>query len=355
MRALTILDVLIQNAGGRFQRTFADEALLERLRTLPRDDLVDATVRQKCNKLFRQWAVVYKSTPGLSAIVELHKQLPTRAKPHASQSRVVRQNDAEAAAENPFGEDPPSPPLPQAQTLPESRKASTSRPAGTHASGSKPATSSSTPSFFGHSHRHSRDKDKDKKKKAGKAQQPFSLEREKGKILQAIASASMTSTNLVNALQRVNRESSRVSDDAEVVRCFETCKLLRRQILRYIQLVESDEWIGGLLTANDDLVKALMAYEIMDKSIEDDSDSEYEQLAADGASAAHGQQQQQQPPRRPSRLDNSMAAMSLDRDRAPAKPPRPSAPPAGPSASRVRQSDSEAEDEDDPFGDRNEV
>jgi len=267
----------------------------------------------------------------------------------------VRQNDAEAAAENPFGEDPPSPPPSQAPTLPESRKASTSRPGDGHASGSKPATSSSASSFFGHTHSHSRDKDKDKKKKTGsRAHPPFSLEREKGKILQAIASASMTSTNLVNALQLVNREQGRVSDDAEVVRRFETCKLLRRQILRYIQLVESDEWIGGLLTANDDLVRALMAYEIMDKSIEDDSDSEYEGLTAGGKQAAHGQgqQQEQQQPRRPSRMEDSMAAMSLGKEQAPAKPPRPSAPHVAPAAAKLQQSDSE---EDDPFGDSNAV
>lgn len=185
---------------------------------------------------------------------------------------------------------------------------------------------------------------------------PFNLEREKSNILQAIASSSVASTNLINALQLVNRENSRVSDDAEVMRRFETCKLLRRQILRYIQLVESDQWIGSLLTANDDLVKALMAFEIMDKSIEDDSDSEYEQLPP-GASAGPS------PQRKMSRVEDSMAAMSVA-DHAPPKPPRPSvshAPPPRPSVSyapprpKVPVNDSEPEDEDDPFGDRNEV
>lgn len=39
LRALTILDGLIQNAGPRFQRAFADEPLLERLRVCGTSDL----------------------------------------------------------------------------------------------------------------------------------------------------------------------------------------------------------------------------------------------------------------------------------------------------------------------------
>ena len=73
IRALVILDGLIQNAGGRFQRTFADEPLLERLRLLPRDEVVDEQVRQKCRVLFIQWANGYKNTPGLERIANLYK------------------------------------------------------------------------------------------------------------------------------------------------------------------------------------------------------------------------------------------------------------------------------------------
>lgn len=39
LRALTILDALIQNGGPRFQRAFADEPLLERLRVCGTSDL----------------------------------------------------------------------------------------------------------------------------------------------------------------------------------------------------------------------------------------------------------------------------------------------------------------------------
>jgi len=111
IRALTILDSLIHNAGGQFQRTVADEALLERLRILPTDEMVDERVRVKCNTLFKQWAFAYQNTPGLGGIAALHKQLPTKRKPTASQSKVVRETEALAENENPF-EDSTEQPVP---------------------------------------------------------------------------------------------------------------------------------------------------------------------------------------------------------------------------------------------------
>jgi hypothetical protein len=73
IRALTILDGLIQNAGPRFQRTFADEMLLERLRVCGTSDLSDPLVKAKCKELFRQWAVEYKNTRGLEQVTALYK------------------------------------------------------------------------------------------------------------------------------------------------------------------------------------------------------------------------------------------------------------------------------------------
>ena len=43
-----------------------------------------------------------------------------------------------------------------------------------------------------------------------------------------------------------------------------------------IHHVEHEQWLGGLLHANDELVHALMTYEQMDQSIDADSDSDDE-------------------------------------------------------------------------------
>ncbi|KAJ4378008.1 hypothetical protein N0V83_000838 [Neocucurbitaria cava] len=320
IRALVILDALIQNAGTRFQRAFADEPLLERLRILARDDMVDAEVRQKVNILFRQWAVAYKGTPGLERIAALHKELPRTKRPQPQQSRIVRQQDAEAAREHEEHSPPPSPP--------KSR-----RPEPHHASSSNRPVALGTASFPSSS---IFKKDKKNKKTRG---QPFNLEKEKGQLLETIASANVASTNLLNGLQLINREQQRVSDNSEVMRRFETCKQLRRQILRYIHLVESEQYIGGLLNANDELVKGLMAFEIMDKSIDDDSDSDNELSTSPSAESA-------------------MAGLSVN-ESAPVKPPRPMSipmPPAQMPGKQRADPDSEPDvDEDDPFGDQNAV
>lgn len=278
--------------------------------------MVDSEVRQKVNILFRQWAVAHKGTPGLERIAALHKELPRTKRPQPQNSRVVRQQDAEAAREREANSPPPSPPR---SRRPEAHHSSSSS--------SRPVTLESAPlpssSIF------KRDK-KDKKNK-GKA---FNLEREKGQMLETIASANMASTNLLNGLQLINSEQQRVSENSEVVRRFETCKQLRRQILRYIHLVESEQYIGGLLSANDELVKGLMAYEIMDKSIDDDSDSDNEMSSPSGAESA-------------------MSNMRID-ESGPPKPPRPTSIQMPPAPKQRVEPDSEPEvDEDDPFSDNN--
>ena len=337
LRALTLLDSLIQNAGGRFQRTFADEMLLERLRILPRDDMVDPEVREKCNQLFRQWAVTYKSAPGMGGVAQLYKQLPNRKKPTAAQSRIVRENEEEAARDNPFAADADDETSPSQSRRQSHAIQGASNSATAESLGARPRASSGASFFGGGSDK------KDKKKKKAKYVK-FSLERERPKMQQAIAAANMASTNLLNTLKFVNRETQRVSQVQEVLTAFEQCKKVRRAILRYIQLVETDQILGNLLAANDELVKALMTYEIMVKSIDDDSDSEAEaepalsninQGAGDDPTRAMAGLTLRQPPTRPPKPGAS--ALEINKLKAPQPPSQPSA--------------DLNEDEQDPFGD----
>lgn len=114
-----------------------------------------------------------------------------------------------------------------------------------------------------------------------------------------IADSAICSTNLMNSLQTINRETERISDNAKAAEQFETCKQLRRRVLRYVCLglgpfdftlrafktvlttrqihhVEDEQFLGSLLNGNDMLVHALMSYEQMDRSIDADSDSDDE-------------------------------------------------------------------------------
>lgn len=343
LRALTILDGLIQNAGSRFQRTFADEPLLERLRVAATDSLSDDEVKQKCAILFRQWAVSYKSTPGLERIASLYKQLPKRKKPvRQEQSKVLKETEPEADTDQ-YG-----------HSVSVSAGGGPERSLRSPTSPTSPASSSSRygrdapASAYGSMNPFRPKSEKPTKKSKSK---PFSLDKEKPAILQTIASSSLASTGLMNAMKRTNRENQRVSENSEAVKGFETCKKFRRQILTYLQHIESGDLLGGLLHANDELVEALMAYEVLDKSLEDDSDSELDSDDDGGAAKSRS--------RAASNAHRQMAGLSLGEPAERTRAPKPSfvvMPPADEGrASGDSEEVEEEDDENDPFADRNAV
>ncbi|KAI0864440.1 hypothetical protein F4860DRAFT_464123 [Xylaria cubensis] len=371
IRALILLDGLIQNAGPRFQRTFIDEPLLERLRVCGTSDLSDPDVRKKCSELFRSWAAEYKNTPGLERVAMLYKELPRRKQVVTQdKSKVLRETeqdpfrDSEDEAEQ--HQSPPPQQASQASQASSSRPpVSYPQPSQTVQSYSHTRSSSGSGAFFSSS-----SKDKKKKEKGRKKSKPFKLEAEKESMKAAIAESSIAATNLNNALQSINRERERISENAVAVERFETCKRLRRRILRYIHYVEDEQWLGGLLHANDELVVALMTFEQLDRSIDADSDSE-DELAEQAhlyrmASEKHKQSMSPIEPSSPSSPISGMASLNLNSATSPRRsaPPRPSAQskpsipprPVSPPPRRVEtDDDSTEEDENDPFADRNAV
>lgn len=351
LRALTILDGLLQNGGSRVQRALlSDGPLLERLRIAAADPTSDPDVRTKCKDLFGQWVASAKDNPGLEGAKSLYNQLPKTHKPvqqRREQSRVLRETEEDVQREH-------------EQEM--ARDRSDSIPRAGEPSSPNMLRKQSSPITLGQSSTFAPKKVKKDKKSKVKG---FNLEREKPAILQAIAASSVASTGLTNALRLVNRENERVSQNAEVMKRFESCKQLRRQILRYIQLVETEEFLGGLIHANEELVNALMAFEVMDKSVDDDSDSEMEEAQHLSRQAARSEQAATR------EAEKLVAAMNIS---SPAKPPRPAAPghiamppPQAPRPANTNwkakqiESDSESDtdvdddddDPDDPFGDKN--
>ncbi|RPA96841.1 hypothetical protein L873DRAFT_1791423 [Choiromyces venosus 120613-1] len=324
LRALTILDALIGNAGVRFQRAFADEPLLERLRIAATDTMTDPDVKAKLKVLFGQWAREYKDTQGLTGIANLYKQLPQRKRARP-QPQVLRETSPDhERATSPDNQASGSSRVPTSPKAPTSPKQS-------------PITIGPSADLTGHSKTHKKSGSKSKNKAP-----PFNLEKEKPALLQSLANASVASTNLKNALKLINREKERPSENAEVLKRFETCKQLRRSILRFIQHVESEQWLGGLIHANEELVEALTLYEVLDKPIEEDSDSEEDWNTP--------------PDRSIDEVSSGMGKMRMqgggDEDRLPlpGRPVTTSAKGKGTDYSHQSEPEEE-EDPDDPFGD----
>ncbi|KAL1850114.1 hypothetical protein VTK73DRAFT_9750 [Phialemonium thermophilum] len=404
LRALTLLDGLIQNAGPRFQRTFVDEPLLERLRVCGTSDLSDPDVRKKCSELFRSWAAEYKNTPGLERVARLYKVCsdsprdysrstsfdlagtegkPTYTKPSPRncprRKQVVTQERSKVLkeTENPFGdeEDEAQATGSSSQQPPPPSSSSSGRLTQTRTSPLSGNTITGHVQSFSHVEKESRKK-KDKK---GKKSRPFVLEAEKEQMKVTIAESSIAATNLLNTLQSINREKERISENPVALQHFDACKVLRRKILRYIYHVESEQWLGSLLHANDELVTALMTFEQLDRSIDADSDSD-----DDVAEQAHlyrmatERAAKGKDPASPTADDFSssppptsgIANLNISGGRppsppAPPRPPRPSAlsKPPLPASPRPAPAENESdggenvddEDENDPFADRNAV
>lgn len=177
---------------------------------------------------------------------------------------------------------------------------------------------------------------KNKSKDEGRAKisfKPINFEKERGAILQTIAASQQSATNLTNALKRLNRETQSAEDDPQIQLLYRQCRTLRKDILIYIQRTESEEWIGTLINANEELVQSLAQYERALKPVEQDSDSD-----AWNVSDSDEERKKVRSQRQMSRggsvrsataedLASRLRSTSLSRETPPQKPPRPAAAP----------------------------
>ena len=108
---------------------------------------------------------------------------------------------------------------------------------------------------------------------AGKKRAPFDLAKEKPKILIAIANASQASITLVNACRHVNLAEESMLENLKVQDALEEAKVIRRPIIRYIQLVEEENLVAVRLDANEKSLEAVHLYDKMCKAAAGDHDN----------------------------------------------------------------------------------
>ncbi|KAI5287980.1 putative actin patch assembly and actin polymerization protein [Ascosphaera aggregata] len=330
LRALTLLDLLIQNAGPQFTSKFADEPLLERLRIAGSDITSDPQVKQKCKVLFAQWSTL-RNVPGMARVAALYSQLPRKQKPiqeRKNQSKVLRETEYNPDAHrSDYGHQQPV----------SGRRSPSTIVGPKHHS----------PDSGGHKskkdrkHKHSHSISSPHSTSPAHSRRSSTSAPSVTHVRETLANARIAADGLMNALRLVNRERESVSENAEVIRRFNECKTYRRQILKYIHGINDEDYLGSLLTANEELVNALMSFEVLERGADDDdSDSEVEAWT----------------PYDENQIDTSMAGMSLEHEQAsqapPAKPPRPG---KGKEKELESESESEEEDDDNPFGDKNAI
>ncbi|KAK9467571.1 hypothetical protein V1512DRAFT_261490 [Lipomyces arxii] len=275
LRALTILDCLIENGGKRFQSSFADEPLLERMRVIATDSFTDPEVKKKMSRMFVAWANKYKDTQGMHEAALLYRQLPQKKRAPAKPQRFLDYEDDEEDTP------PPQPARPGAEASASRSDNSSRGPSLVRDERERRTRAPSidrinTPIRRSDAHSDTVVINTAHGSKTRREAHQLDLEKEKPKLLQTLAEAGTAATNLANSLKLINREKELAINNIDATANFNKCKHLRRQILKYIQHIESEDYIGSLIHANEELVAALQLYDRMSQPVEDDSDSEYD-------------------------------------------------------------------------------
>jgi hypothetical protein len=354
LRALTILDALIQNGGPQLSPLYKDANLLERLRLTATEES-DQKVHKKIKALIHGWHRDLEGLQGYEELVKLDNQLPQKKRRSRPQPKYLSNDYHESDEEGSHSQrkgndqqenDDEDPFATSSSRRVHSRHASASSPYNRSRSNSLNDNGGSVPSS-----RKSKNKSRTSNSQAdggGTARMSKSeVAKERPKIQHALAEAGTASTNLTNALKLINRDFELSIENDAATKYFKQCKALRRQILKYIHSIESEDYLGSLIHANDELVEALRFYDAMSHPDSDSDDEDWKvnrrmrkltvsDDESDYSGAEDGDEERGAEPQRIAEPPKSPKVR---------RPPPPISPKPAYLRSKVQ------EDEDDPFGD----
>ncbi|THV07599.1 hypothetical protein K435DRAFT_959671 [Dendrothele bispora CBS 962.96] len=246
-RALVVLKALVENCGEKFKSSFADGQLTDALRGIASDRTTDKRVQKKLRLVLISWHEQFQSDPSMRSVSELYLMCK---EPRQQTADILI--DPEAAARKAEKE--------EAKKRAKMEKEEARR-----------------------KEEEERRKRKEMKNKPKRA--PFDFQQEKPKVLASIVEASQASSNLVNAITLVNPEKESLQSNERVQECLAKTKQARKQIVRYIQLVDSEEVIGVLIETNDRIIAAMEMYDQL--SNPNLASNKGVDSAADGLAATH--------------------------------------------------------------------
>lgn len=248
-KSLDLLNAMVANGGRPLEELYNDRKLLERLKLSATDPQVDTKLRKKIIVLAISWNENFSDKKYYHGIAGLKKQIPIKsyrrkksASAQGGQSSSNFMNDEAYHSDDESG----------------SGAGSSSNLSAGHGSSSTSRVSQ-------------RNVDPNVKYKIPK----INYQKESPKIKLLIAEASKASTDLKNALQGINFAKGETSTDNEkATQYFEKSRIIRRKVLHYLQLVDSEEFLGSLIHANEELVESLEKYTLCARPVNQDSDDD---------------------------------------------------------------------------------
>ncbi|WWC91674.1 uncharacterized protein L201_006620 [Kwoniella dendrophila CBS 6074] len=322
LRALVILRALTENAGKGFQLGWANQQLMDRLREMANDSLLDPKVKKRLVLVFHAWSIHYKDEPRMQEVARLYAKYggagpgvkkPTPMAPH-KQSSVSSSISATSASsggnrggfdDDLFSHDwAPSKGNRgpdtytdlaaakadadarkrdrEARILIEQREAEVERREREFKRKQDMAALEARRQREAAEEAERRRQAKEDAKKRGPnvkpqpKRPPFDFQKEKPQMMVSIANAIQCANNLVNSCRLIDRSVESVLESPKVQDNLDKAKAARRSVIRYIQLVTDEEFVGTLLEANEKIVEAIQLYDRLSKPSVLDSDSDEE-------------------------------------------------------------------------------
>ncbi len=308
--------------------------MLERLRISASDSSTTPEVKKKLTSLFIGWATEFKDQSQYNSLNKLYQQLPKKKK---SKPKPAYLDD------NLTDDSGNSPEPPQSSGINKhNRKTSKSH--------RKSRSGKYDDDFYGGSSQ-GQTNHKKKQREISPKREDLNIVKEKPKIYATLAEAGSAATNLMNSLEVINREEELSTENRKATECFEKARDVRRKILRYIQLIaSSEEFLGPLIHANEELVAALKKYDEMSRAPGEDSDSEdSESESSDDGSISEGVSRTKISSPKNSKFP------TITRKPPPIPVKKASLSTKTTEASDSRSNISESTEDDDPFGDSHKV
>ncbi|OWB54488.1 hypothetical protein B5S28_g335 [[Candida] boidinii] len=276
--SLKLLELLAANGKSNLKNLYNDERLIQAIKFKITADptVVDKRIRKRCIQLAIGWKNEYENDPdrqGLYSIYvstgidrKINKLNGNRSKGGGGSSGG-RRNRRRTVPD--FMNDIPdeSTPFDEVYETSSSEASSISEysrdaPPPSNRNSSRQQISNTRSNYRSNIH------DTDNKPKTNRElDRRFKIpkidySKENPKILKLIAESTSDAVMLDNILQTLDWEhgdlsihSSKANDQ------FDKCRAIRRKVLRYLQLVDKEEFLGPLLHANDQLVTSLKKYE----------------------------------------------------------------------------------------------
>ncbi|EGG09514.1 uncharacterized protein MELLADRAFT_115777 [Melampsora larici-populina 98AG31] len=256
--ALNLLASLVLNGGSKFQTTFADERMVDCIKSLVYDARTDPTVRRQTMILLSYWSKTFQSDPTMSTVAGLYSIC-------GGSHKLARLQPASKQT---------SPPISKTTNKTSMDSINSNDLVSTMISGMEKDTAKAIKAA-----QKSKKKEERSKKPKNKIDQRFrtklplplndasdiDLKEEAPGILNVVATAAQCANNLVNSIQLINPETHDVRTDEKVQTNLEKAKTVQKRLIRYIRLVTdrdtNGDYIGTLVNTNAQVVAALELYE----------------------------------------------------------------------------------------------